>query len=74
MCIHCTPGVDCAHDRSDDVWLTGADLRKASDAPTAPVSAPLAPKQPESVHAPALTPHGFSEALRALGRDGGEHV
>lgn len=70
MCIHCTPGVDCAHDRSDDVWLTGADLRKASDAPTEPVSGPLAPEPP--THAPALTPHGFSEALRALGRDGGE--
>lgn len=26
-CIHCDPGVDCAHDRADDVWLTSADLR-----------------------------------------------
>lgn len=69
-CIHCDPGVDCAHDRADDVWLTSADLRKASDAPTASKSGPLAPEQPD--HAPALTPDGFTEALRALGRDGGE--
>ena len=26
----------------------------------------------QPTHAPALTPYGFSEALRALGRDGGE--
>ena len=40
--------------------------------PTASMSGPLAPKQPENVHAPALTRDGFTEALRALGRDGGE--
>ena len=119
-CIHCDPGVDCAHDRADDVWLTSADLRggltdlvrvhetdvalgagrmcgyghplrgSASAhgewwchpscdchpdcyrVATASMSGTLAPEQPD--HAPALTRDGFSEALRALGRDGGEHV
>lgn len=33
---------------------------------------PLAPDEPEPDHAPALTRDGFTEALRALGRDGGE--
>ena len=28
----------------------------------------------ENVHAPALTVPGFTAALRALGRDGGEHA
>lgn len=40
--------------------------------PTAAVSAPLAPEHVESDHAPALTTDGFTAALRALGRDGGE--
>ena len=39
---------------------------------TASKSGPLAPDQPEDAHGPALTRDGFSEALRALGRDGGE--
>ena len=29
-------------------------------------------REPEPVHAPALTRDGFTAALRALGRDGGE--
>lgn len=63
MCKHC-PGVeDCAHDRATDTWLT----------PRQPVFLPpLAPDEPQDTHGPALTPYGFSEALRALGRDGGE--
>ena len=40
--------------------------------PAAAVSAPLAPEPAENVHAPALTIDGFTAALRALGRDGGE--
>ena len=31
-------------------------------------------REPENVHGPALTRDGFTGALRALGRDGGEHV
>lgn len=30
------------------------------------------PREPENVHAPALTVAGFTAALGALGRDGGE--
>lgn len=37
---------------------------------TASMSGPLAPEPPS--HAPTLTRDGFTEALRALGRDGGE--
>ena len=33
MCRDCTG--DCAHDRSDDVWLTSADLGKGRDTPSA---------------------------------------
>lgn len=33
---------------------------------------PLAPDRPEDVHGPALTRDGFTAALTALGRDGGE--
>lgn len=69
MCIHCDPGVDCAHDRAEDVWVTPVDLRRPAPAST---SGPLAPDQHENVHAPTLTRGGFSERLRALGRDGGE--
>lgn len=69
MCIHCDPGVDCAHDRAGDVWLTPADLRRPA---AASVSGTLAPDQPEDAHGPALTRDGFTEALRVLGRDGGE--
>lgn len=54
---------DCAHQREGDTWLT----------PRQPVFLPpLAPDEPEDAHAPALTRDGFTEALRALGRDGGE--
>lgn len=69
MCKHC-PGVDdCAHDRAEDVWLTPADLTRPAEAS---MSGPLAPDRPEPTHGPALTRDGFTEALRALGRDGGE--
>ena len=54
---------DCAHQRESDTWLT----------PRQPVFLPpLAPDEAQDAHGPALTRDGFSEALRALGRDGGE--
>lgn len=71
MCIHCDPGVDCAHDRADDVWLTSADLRGGLASTESARHATETRREPEPVHAPALTPDGFTEALRALGRDGG---
>ena len=84
MCKHC-PGVeDCAHDRETDTWLS-RDLTPRFLPPLAPVEAPQAPGDPsarerrseailapEPTHGPALTRNGFTEALGALGRDGGE--
>lgn len=26
MCIHCDPGVDCAHDRETDTWVVPSGL------------------------------------------------
>ena len=57
--------VDNAHDRETDEWIVPADLKRP---PTASVEAPVSDAQPDPVHAPALTVHGFTEALR---RDGG---
>ena len=70
MCIHCTPGVDCAHDRETDTWIVPSGLTSTDSARPATETR----RQPEPVHAPTLTTAGFTEALRALGRDGGEHV
>ena len=33
---------------------------------------PVSADEARDAHGPALTPDGFTEALRALGRDGGE--
>ena len=53
----------CEHCQATDTWLT----------PRQPVFLPpLTPEQPEDAHGPALTRDGFTGALRALGRDGGE--
>lgn len=27
MCIHCDPGVDCAHDRETDTWVVPSTVR-----------------------------------------------
>lgn len=63
MCDQGCRTEDCAHQRESDTWLT----------PRQPVFLPpLAPDEAQDAHGPALTRDGFSEALRALGRDGGE--
>ena len=56
---------DNAHDRETDEWIVPANLKRP---PTAAVEAPVSDARPEPVRAPALTVHGFTEAL---GRDGG---
>ena len=65
MCDHGCRGVnDCAHDREQDTWIV-------SSAPASTETARPATEtrqEPEPVHAPALTVHGFTEALA---RDGG---
>ena len=61
MCINATPEEDRPEWRETDTWIVPSGLTSKG--------APLAPAD---VHAPALTRDGFTEALRALGRDGGE--
>ena len=60
-CIDCTE-----HDDYGPAWRN--PLFQAAPS----VDAPLAPERAESDHAPALTVPGFTAALTALGRDGGE--
>ena len=55
--------------RETDEWIVPADLKRP---PAASVEAPVSDAQPEPAHAPALTVHGPTAALRALRRDGGE--
>lgn len=63
MCAKdCGECVDC---RETDTWPVPDDLRRP---PAASVEAPESDGTTEPVHAPALTVHGFTEALR---RDGG---
>ena len=61
MCDQGCRTEDCAHQRESDTWLSHGLAPRFLP--------PLAPDQPENVHAPALTPDGFTEAL--LRRDGG---
>lgn len=51
-------------------WRNPLFVEPGQRPPAASMSGPLAP-EPTS-HAPALTRDGFTGALRALGRDGGE--
>lgn len=64
MCIHCDPGVDCAHDRETDTWPPPPKDR--------PRPATETRRETDDAYPPALTVFGFTAALRALGRDGGE--
>ena len=66
MCIHCDPGVDCAHDRAGDVWLTPADLRRPA---AASVSGTLAPADDPQAPGDPSARESASEAV--LRRDGG---
>lgn len=63
MCIHCTPGVDCAHDRETDTWVVPRGLTSTDSA------RPATQTHERDEDAPALTPDGFTGAL--LRRDGG---
>ena len=78
MCNTNTDCGTCEHcQQTDDygpAWRNPLFVEPGQRPPAATMSGPLAPEQPTDVHAPALTRDGFSEALRALGRDGGEHV
>lgn len=51
-----------------DEWIVPSGLTSTDSARPAT----QARREPENVHAPALTRDGFTGALRALGRDGGE--
>ena len=79
MCKTCPGVVDCAHDRETDEWPAptwrNPRFQEAATSTLGGRAGTETPREPENVHAPALTPDGFTAALRALGRDGGEsHV
>ena len=63
----CEPGTceDCC---STDEWIVPSGLTSKNRHRPATQTH----EQTEDAPAPALTVHGFTEALRALGRDGGE--
>lgn len=56
--------VDNDHDRETDVWIVSSGPASTETARPATETH----DQPEPVHGPALTVHGFTEALQ---RDGG---
>ena len=62
----CEPGTceDCC---STDEWIVPSGLTST----IRPRPATQTRREPEPVQPPALTHDGFTEALRALGRDGG---
>ena len=56
--------------RETDEWIVPSGLTSTNR----PRPATETRREPEPVQPPALTRDGFTEALRALGRDGGERA